>query len=217
MSIGQRRARSESRVPVLVAQLAAVALFALLPGVILPLAVRATVATLLLIALVPLLIINPSRLRYTARWSRRLAVGQAVFLSVVALVTVADAVVQLASIDYTVSPRTLLAALQAWLFQVIAASVLCWQLDRGGPVARRTVGAAPHPFPDFRFPEEKAESRFSPSYLDYLTLGMTNATAVVPTRVVPLRPRAKLLTVVWSFASFVLVGVALARIVLFLV
>lgn len=207
--------RSEGRIPVLVAQLVAFALILSLPGAVLPLLVRCVAVVIAAAVLLPLLIVNPSRLRHSSRRTRRLGVSQAGFLAVVALAAVALTVVQLVTASYALVPRVLVGAVGVWLLQVVAASLVLWQLDRGGPVARRGIRSGPHPDPDLRFPQEDLEERWMPSYLDYVTTALTNAMAVVPARTLALRPRTKILTSIWSFTSFALLGVVVARIIAF--
>lgn len=207
--------RSEGRIPVLVAQLVAFALILSLPGAVLPLVLRGALVVIAAAVLLPLVIVNPSRLRHSSRRTRLLGVSQAGFVAAVALGAVALTVVQLVTVSYELAPRVLIGAVGAWLLQVIAASLVLWQLDRGGPVARRAVRAGPHPDPDLRFPQQDLDERWTPSYLDYFTAALTNAMAVVPARTLALRPRAKILTSVWSFTSFALLGVVVARIIAF--
>jgi hypothetical protein len=200
-----------------VAQGVAFALIVALPGAVLPLAVRAVIVVVALAVLLPLLIVNPSRLRHSSRRTRRLGVSQAGFLGVVALAVVALTVVELVTAPFSLVPRVLVGAVQAWLLQVVAASLVLWQLDRGGPVARRAVRGGPHPSPDLRFPQEDLDEHWLPSYVDYVGVALTNAMAVVPSRTLSLRPRTTLLTSLWSFTSFALIGVVVARIVAYLV
>lgn len=201
--------------PVVLAQLVALTLFLALPGVILPLAVRAVVVAIALVGLVALLALGPGRIERSAPWTRALGVGQASFVSLAALAAVAGVVAQLATIDYELVPRVLLAAGQAWLMEAIGASLVFWQLDRGGPAARRTIGGILHASPDFAFPQDDQGAGWAPAYLDYLALAVSGGMAVVPTRTVPLTGRAKVLTTAWSFTSFVVVGVFVARLVAF--
>lgn len=45
----------------------------------------------------------------------------------------------------------LVAAMQVWLTDVIGFALLYWELDRGGPVARRTLPRSDFPPADWRF------------------------------------------------------------------
>jgi len=109
------------------------------------------------------------------------------------------------------SPAELLTAGGAiWLTNVLVFALWYWELDRGGPIARFR---ADHPEPDFLFPQmtapQAAQRNWSPSFIDYLFVSFTNATAFSPTDTMPLTQWAKLLMMAQSAASLltlVLVG-----------
>ena len=107
----------------------------------------------------------------------------------------------------------ILAAIQIWLTNVLIFGLWYWELDRGGPGNR--VGNRPSP-PDFLFPQmtnpEACEVRdWRPSFLDYLFVSFTNATAFSPTDTMPLSEGAKLLMAVQSLASLITVALVAAR------
>lgn len=114
-------------------------------------------------------------------------------------------------------------AAQLWLATVLIFAVLFWDLDRGGPVARSADGPVPRPpgpgfagrWPDFLFPQmaddAPAPPRWMPGFVDYLYLAATNSTAFSPTDTMPLSRPAKLLMLVQSTTSFVLVALVAAR------
>ena len=161
--------------------------------------------------LIPRLMLNPVRLRHGSRWSRTLGVAQAFLLVASQLVALALLIVQLVGADSDTAPRLLLGALQVWVVGVIAYGLLFWQLDRGGPITRRTIGLDASDHPDFRFPQESEPGDFAPSFVDYATLALANSMAFTPTATFPLTARAKILIAVSSFTGFVLVGVVVAR------
>jgi hypothetical protein len=210
MSTLQRRARAESRVSTLIALVVALLLYASLPQAV-PLALRVGVVAVAVVLLLPRLVLNPVRLRHGSRWSRALGVGQAFFLVAAQLAALAILVDQLIGSDSDTAGRLLLGALQIWVVGTIAYSLLFWQLDRGGPIVRRTIGRADHGAPDFRFPQDADPGGWTPSYVDYLTLALANSIAFTPTATIPLTGRAKILIAVSSFSGFVLVGVIVAR------
>src|SRR5919108_506861 len=80
-----------------------------------------------------------------------------------------------------------------YLTNIIAFALWYWELDRGGPAAR-THGIKY--YPDFLFPQmsspDLAPPDWEPTFVDYLYLSFTNATAFSPTDVMPLRRWAKL-------------------------
>ena len=91
-----------------------------------------------------------------------------------------------------------------------------WELDRGGPIARRTE---PEP-PDFLFPQMDVPGQFEgwePNLIDYLYVSFTNATAFSPTDAMPLSRPAKVLMAVQATAALVTIGLVVARAVNILV
>ena len=87
-----------------------------------------------------------------------------------------------------------------------------WQLDSGGPMARRSALAQR---PDFLFPQmtapEFAEKDWRPLFLDYIYRASTNAVAFSPTDAMPLTRTAKTLMLVQSAASLLLLAMVAAR------
>jgi uncharacterized membrane protein len=90
----------------------------------------------------------------------------------------------------------------AWLTNVIVFSLVYWQSDCGGPEARMNDAGKR---PDWLFPQtgvpEVAPPDWRPTYVDYLFLSFTAATAFSPTDVLPLTPRAKILMMFESAVS----------------
>ena len=85
-------------------------------------------------------------------------------------------------------------------------------MDRGGPVER---AKATHEFPDFLFPQmqslELAPRDWHSSFIDYLYVSFTNATAFSPTDVLPLTPRAKLMMMLQTVVSLCTLALVIAR------
>jgi uncharacterized membrane protein len=112
----------------------------------------------------------------------------------------------------------LLAGVEIWLTNVLLFTVLYWELDRGGPIARRMPELTPPDFlkpPDFLFVQmtdiKLGGLDWIAGYIDYLYTSFTNATAFSPTDTMPLTPAAKLLMLVQSGASLLTLGVVFAR------
>ena len=103
-------------------------------------------------------------------------------------------------------------AFQIWLTNILVFSLWYWDLDRGGPVARRRTR---HREPDFLFPQMTTPActveHWSPRFLDYLYVSFTNATAFSPTDTLPLTPWAKMLMMVQALASLLTVSLVAAR------
>jgi hypothetical protein len=98
-----------------------------------------------------------------------------------------------------------------WLGNNVAFALFYWLLDGGGPIAR-----AQQSLPvDFAFTQhmspELAPPGWRPTFVDYLHLGFTNATAFSPTDVMPLTHRAKGTMLVQSTIALTLFGLVVAR------
>ncbi len=104
----------------------------------------------------------------------------------------------------------ILAGAVLWITNVLLFGLWFWQLDRGGPLARR---ASPEP-PDFLFPqmtEPKLSDGWEPNLIDYLYVSFTNATAFSPTDAMPLSRTAKVLMASQALTALVTVGLVVAR------
>ncbi|MGH2852022.1 MAG: hypothetical protein ACRDLP_15585 [Solirubrobacteraceae bacterium] len=144
-----------------------------------------------------------------------------VALALVALVTASN-LVNLGLLVHTVlhphaihanfGRELIVAGVEIWVTNVLLFTVWYWELDRGGPLARKT---RPLPPPDFLFPQMTEERLggidWLPCYLDYLYTSFTNATAFSPTDTMPLTPMAKLLMGAQSLASLITIGMVFAR------
>jgi hypothetical protein len=104
------------------------------------------------------------------------------------------------------------AGMALWLTNVLLFGLWYWEIDRGGPLARRTGATTA---PDFLFPQ-MADSRWAPDgwapeLIDYLYVSFTNATAFSPTDTMPLTPMAKSLMSAQALAALVTIGLVVAR------
>ena len=77
------------------------------------------------------------------------------------------------------------------------------------------VPLSSHQFPDFVFPQMQspnlAEADWEPSFVDYLYMSFTNATAFSPTDTLPFSRWAKLTMMTQSAVSLVTVALVIAR------
>jgi uncharacterized membrane protein len=139
-------------------------------------------------------------------------------MAVIALISAANAAAILLLVHYLVAgahtnARLLLrAGIHMWCMNAIVFALWFWQLDGGGPIARRlhpdSGGAR-----DFLFPQQTLDEArgWQPGFLDYLYLAYTNATAFSPTDAMPLSKWAKVLMLVESAASLLLAIMVVAR------
>jgi hypothetical protein len=99
-----------------------------------------------------------------------------------------------------------------WVANVLAFSLLYWQIDGGGPYARASKSGAK---PDWVFPQpatpEDLPPDWRPLFLDYLYLGYNTATAFSPTDALPLTHRAKMLMMIESTISLLTMVIILSR------
>jgi len=104
------------------------------------------------------------------------------------------------------------AAVHMWVVNVLLFALWYWQLDGGGPLSRPTCKPTDR---DFLFPQQTErtllESGWRPTFLDYLYVSFTNATAFSPTDAMPLSRWAKMLMLVQSAISLTLAVMVVAR------
>ena len=184
-------------------------------------AARWVVPALAILLLAPLALSVPdrrllasARARGSAlRVSRRVA-----SLGVIAVISAANAasivlLVHLLVAGSHAQARLLLrAGVHMWCMNVLLFALWYWQLDGGGPLERRLERRRE---PDFLFPQqtlaESGGTTWQPSFVDYLFVSYTNATAFSPTDTLPLSHWAKLLMIAQSAMSLLLAIMVVAR------
>ena len=129
------------------------------------------------------------------------------------LVTLARLIGEMVYASNEVSGLELLASsIGVWANNVLAFSLLYWQLDRGGPHARANKLSQK---PDWLFPQtgipEDVPPGWQPAYVDYLFLAYSTATAFSPTDALPLTSRAKMLMMLQSTISLVTILIVASR------
>lgn len=202
----------EPRWPVSIAIVAAVAMQLSLPSEF-TIAGRFLLPVLEVALMVGLVAGNPTRIRRSTPLLRGMSISLIALISLanaVSAVRLVRAIVQgTASGDPTILLGT---GASIWATNVLVFALWYWDLDRGGPAAR---ALQLRPYPDFLFPQmttpELVPSRWAPTYVDYLYLSFTNATAFSPTDVLPLARWAKLAMLLQSAVSLVTVGLVIAR------
>ena len=99
------------------------------------------------------------------------------------------------------------------LTNVLTFSLVFWELDNGGPVARAMAETRAQP--DFQFPQDEnpqhARLDWAPALVDYVYVSVTNSIAFSPTDAMPLTRRAKLFRGLEAGVSAVTVLVVAAR------
>ena len=166
-----------------------------------------------LVLLVVLVAANPVRLEHGHALLR---LGS---LCLVAVMTLANGISAVLLIQRLISgqlagdPKTLLGSgVAIYATNIIAFALWYWELDRGGPFDRAR-GLQQHT--DFLFPQMAtpavAPPDWEPTFLDYLYVSFTNATAFSPTDTMPLSRWAKGLMLLQSGIALVTVALVVAR------
>ena len=164
------------------------------------------------VALLPPLILTAPKRRLVLSVRRRTAA-----IGLIAIISAASGasivlLVHLIVSGHSFNARELVrAAIHIWITSVLIFALWYWQLDSGGPMERRRVDCPP----DLLFPQratpEFAVPNWQPQFLDYLYLSFTNSTAFSPTDTMPLSRWAKMLMLVQSAASLLLLVMVAAR------
>jgi uncharacterized membrane protein len=166
------------------------------------------------VLLVVLVVRDPGRIDRRATGLRVVSIIVVALLALDALVASIHLVAVLIEGGDTTSSASMLLAAGGvvWASNLLAFSLLYWELDSGGAAARAHDA---HPFSDFAFPQqlspEVAPPGWRPQFIDYLYLGLTCSTAFSPTDVMPLTPWAKVAMGGQSLVSLVVVGLVVAR------
>jgi len=132
-----------------------------------------------------------------------LAAGNAGALLVLVLGLVTTSTVDLGGGELLLTGFAIYAA------DVIVFGLIFWELEAGGPLARKAEDK--HTAVDFRFPQDDDAAAWKPQVWDYLYVSVTNAIAFSPTDTMPLSLRAKAVMSFESFLSAVTVLLVAAR------
>jgi hypothetical protein len=112
----------------------------------------------------------------------------------------------------------LLSAASLWVTNILVFALWYWRLDAGGPHQRDK--RAGHPDGAFLFPQmtlsqkalkEAGQQDWSPNFIDYLFIAFNTSTAFSPTDVPVLARWAKLLTMLQSLLSLLIIALLAAR------
>jgi hypothetical protein len=204
----------ESRLPVLTALMVAITLQLLISRSY-TLVPRWPLVVLEVLLLVVLIILNPLRL------TRSTLLGKYatwVLLGAITIDNTLSAVVLNARIiSGEVSndaPLLLGSGAAIFVTNIIVFGIWYWELDRGGPFARR---AGTRPYPDFMFPQMDPDTAklsrpgWRPTFIDYLYVSFTNVVAFSPTDTMPLSRWAKMMMTVQAMVALTTAGLVIAR------
>jgi uncharacterized membrane protein len=212
-----RPGNPESRWPVLVALIAAIAMQRAIPEryTLVP---RWPLIAMEMLLVLLLLVINPSRL------TRPTTVGKAASLLLLAAITV-DNTASAGVLDYHIltgkvsnDPAVLLGSGAAvFITNIIVFGIWYWEVDLGGPFARAGLKQRDpeRVYPDFMFPQmdarQLAPQDWEPRFFDYLYVSLTNVMAFSPTDTMPLTRRAKAMMTVQALVAVSTIALVFAR------
>jgi len=205
----------EPRWPATLAVFTALALYWFLPEK-LTLGPNWLLPLLELVLLIPLSVVAPMRYKDEPRWQRYAAVALIALVNAANIISltllVHDLLQGKANGKQIVGPQLLFSSILIWLTNVIVFGLWYWELDRGGPDERSHPA---HRQPDFLFPQMTTphctDAHWSPTFIDYLYVSFTNATAFSPTDTMPLTPGAKTLMAIQSLISLLTIALVAAR------
>ena len=97
-----------------------------------------------------------------------------------------------------------------WLLNILVFALWYFEIDGGGPLKRHMAGPQAT---DFLFPQYApgSTSSWMPHFLDYVFLAFTSATALSPADTQPLTKKAKMLMMLQSVLSLVIIIFLAAR------
>jgi uncharacterized membrane protein len=163
--------------------------------------------------LIPQVILNPTRLIRERGWSRWMSISLAALIVLTNQVTIVLVLRELIVGDST-GPAVLLTAAMVWGTNVIAFAFVFWELDLGGPFARRLHNSRATDQMDFRFPQHDGapgNKDWEPAFFDYFYFSLSNMVAFSPTDVMPMTTRAKALMGYQALTGFVLLALVISR------
>ena len=218
----RRTAAGENRFPPAAAVVIALVVYALLPAS-LQITARAVIPGVEVLLLLALVVTNPRRITRQTTWSRSASIGLALLVIVTNLASLGLLISELSSKSAN-GDNLLLGAMQIWVTNVIGFALLYWELDRGGPVVRRTRRRDELSDADWRFSQDENQDTVSevsrtssessgwiPVFIDYLYLSVTNSSAFSPTDTMPLTSRAKAFMAIEATAALLISLLVVAR------
>ena len=203
----------EPRWPAVVAVVAVGGLYTALPGP-LTMGPRWLFPSLVLALLIPTIISY-----HTGRHQLNTLFGFAVdgVLTIGLMISVALLIAALPAHKET-PEELLVSAASLWITNILVFALWYWRLDAGGPHQRDK--RAGHPDGSFLFPQmtmsqkalrEAGQQDWSPNFVDYLFLAFNTSTAFSPTDVPVLQRWGKILMMLQSLLSLLIIALLAAR------
>jgi uncharacterized membrane protein len=162
--------------------------------------------------LLALIVTTPREPLYQSTLRRLSAIGLIVLIGIANIYSLQHVASLLLAGGHISNGRELiLASLNIYLTNLMVFGLLYWEMDGGGPGRRRGIDRLEQ---DFLYPQQVSiESRhgWHPTFIDYLYVSATNATAFSPTDTMPLSRRAKMLMLIQSVVSLITIALVAAR------
>ena len=167
----------------------------------------------LMLSLIVVLLIPLNWARYLGN-HRLTRIFSFILMGLVTAAIIASAVLLIARLPSGKTPATHLLRDGAliWAANILVFSLWYWELDGGGPHRRHM--RRPYVSTDFLFPQltmNEVDRTWAPDFLDYLFLAFNTSAAFSPTDVLILSRPAKVLMMVQSLISIVVVAVLVSR------
>ena len=162
--------------------------------------------------LIGMFVATPRQLEHEHRRRRRVALGMTAFVSAANVYSLVALTHYLLHHNVSDGHALIGSGVLIWLTNFLIFALWYWELDRGGPGVRAAGHDGP---PDFLFPQmsdDRIEPRaWRPTFIDYLYVSLTNATAFSPTDTMPLSAMAKSVMGLQSMVSLVTIGLIVSR------
>jgi hypothetical protein len=155
------------------------------------------------------------------KWNRGLSIAIVAWVAFVNVVCLTWFVYDMLNPQtVTVSHVLLLAGIALWIVNVCIFALAYWEVDSGGPEVRAlglpTIFRKKE-YPDFVFPQQTdsdpqlSPKDWTPSFIDYLYLSVSNSTSFAFAVPIPYSRFAKLMAASQSLISFLTLGLIIAR------
>lgn len=164
--------------------------------------------------LAPVVIANPLLLTRDHPVLRRIAILLAYAMVLANGLTLALLLAAMVRGTHLTAGNLVAAAAVIMSTNVVAAGLLFWELDRGGPFARDPAQERDEDRADLLFPQTpygEPLTAWRPGFLDYLYVGFTNSTAFSPTDTMPLTARAKVVFMMTSIVAVLCIALVAGR------
>ena len=161
---------------------------------------------------VGIVVANPRQVDRRSRWLRGASVAMIALVSLVNAWSSIELIRELIGGSPSGAGALLATGASIYVTNIIVFGLWYWECDRAGPVAR---AHGDRPYPDLLFPQmgglHLAPPDWRPTFIDYLYVSYTNATAFSPTDTMPMARWTKLLFLAQSAIALTVAALVIAR------